>query len=171
MGSRDVSRLTGMNEQDNKRLEEWTDRELRALPDLEAPDGFLERVMDAVRQRATRRWWQCSWQGWPAGWQAAVLVGLLAVAGWVSYVGALAVEGAWGLGAALMLETWLEPLVAGLELLGTAWRAGLLVFRAWGQQVLMLGVILGVGLYALWIGLMTISARIRPVRLRQRLCL
>jgi hypothetical protein len=81
------------------------------------------------------------------------------------------VEGAWGLGAALMLETWLEPLVAGLELLGTAWRAGLLVFRAWGQQVLMLGVILGVGLYALWIGLMTISARIRPVRLRQRLCL
>lgn len=153
-----------MNKRDNKRLAEWTDRQLRALPDLEAPDGFLERVMEAVRERSTRRWWQHSWQGWPAGWQAAALLGLLVMAGCVSYAGALALEGAWGLGADLVLDAWLEPLVGGLELFGTAWRAGLLVFKAWGHQVLMLGLILGIGLYALLAGFMALGARVGPAR-------
>lgn len=64
-------------------LEREIHRELRALPPPTAPATLLPRVMAAVRQAPAAPWYTRAWRTWPAVWQAASLVVLLAVAGGV----------------------------------------------------------------------------------------
>jgi hypothetical protein len=59
-------------------LERLIDRGLRQLPAPHAPRTLLPRVMAAVEQ-AQRPWYTRAWLTWPAGWQIASLLLLLAV--------------------------------------------------------------------------------------------
>jgi len=61
-------------------LERLIDRELRALPPPRAPRTLLPRVMAAVRVSADRPWYARAWLTWPAGWQVASVLALLATA-------------------------------------------------------------------------------------------
>jgi hypothetical protein len=70
-----------MNPDYDKQLEAAVSRELKALPELSAPDALASRVMAAIEQRARVPWYRRSWQTWPAALQAASLVVLLALFG------------------------------------------------------------------------------------------
>jgi hypothetical protein len=70
-----------MNPDYDKQLEAAISRELKALPELSAPDALASRVMAAIEQRARVPWYRRSWQTWPAALQAASLVVLLALFG------------------------------------------------------------------------------------------
>ena len=60
-------------------LERLIDRELRALPAPRAPRSLLARVMAAVEVEAERPWYARAWLTWPAGWQIASALLLMAV--------------------------------------------------------------------------------------------
>jgi hypothetical protein len=59
-------------------LEQVVDRALRGLPPPRAPRTLLPRVLAAV-DVSTRPWYARGWLTWPAGWQAASLVVLIAI--------------------------------------------------------------------------------------------
>jgi hypothetical protein len=149
-----------MNPPDQDRLERLIDSELRALPDLTAPDNLLKQVMAAVQERATRPWWRRSWQDWPPGLQAVALLLLLGVAGSVSYLGAVVLDEIRMFGLETVMTGWLEPWNVVRELAGTVWRAGLLVFHAGGQQVFLLTVAFVLGVYFACVGLGTAFTQI-----------
>jgi hypothetical protein len=65
-----------MNEHDLERL---VDRRLKALPPPRAPGTLLPSVMLAVAAAAARPWYARPWRAWPAGWQVASGVALLAL--------------------------------------------------------------------------------------------
>jgi hypothetical protein len=149
-----------MKDQEPERWERMLDRELAALPEREAPEALLGRVMEAVHERSVRPWWRCSWQSWPPGLQAVALLLLLVTGGAVSYLGAVALEEIRMVGVDVVLGSWLEPVGAGLDLLSTMWRAAWLVFKAGGQQLLLLVVLFVMGLYVACVGLGTACARV-----------
>ncbi len=70
-----------MNEDENLQLKEAIDRELRALPDLRAPEGLLPRVVAAIAQRAMSPWYRRDWQTWPLRLQVVSMLVLLVAFG------------------------------------------------------------------------------------------
>lgn len=70
-----------------KKLEEAISRELKKLPELEAPRMFTSRVMAAIEQRAALPWYRCSWQTWPLGLRTASFVLLVAMFGALCFGG------------------------------------------------------------------------------------
>ena len=62
-------------------LERLVDRELRALPAPRAPRTLLPRILAAVDASVHRPWYSRAWLTWPAAWQAASVVLLLAAVG------------------------------------------------------------------------------------------
>ena len=72
-------------------LEQLVDRTLRQLPLPRAPHTLVPRVMSAVQVWASRPWYTRGWFTWPAGWQAALIVALILLAG----ASAVLLPGAW----------------------------------------------------------------------------
>jgi hypothetical protein len=71
-----------MNENNNYQLEAAVDRELKALPNLRAPQRLLPRVMAVIEQLAESPWYRRAWQTWPLPLRAvSMLVLLVAFAG------------------------------------------------------------------------------------------
>jgi hypothetical protein len=64
-----------------QQLEERLDRELKELPELQAPPALAARILSAVSRRAARPWYRRSWQAWPVSLRAASLPILLAMFG------------------------------------------------------------------------------------------
>jgi hypothetical protein len=149
-----------MSENGNQEMERMLRRELRELPDLQAPETLFHRVMLAVHERAQLPWWRCSWQGWPPGFQALALVLLIGVAASVSYLASLTIQAADLSVLTTAFEPWLNPVRSGWEVLGTVVNAGFLVFKAGGQQVLLLGAVLVFGFYFACVGLGSACARV-----------
>jgi hypothetical protein len=77
-----------MNSDYHKMLEREIDRELKALPELEAPASLSRRVLESILRRHALPWYQQSWQHWPMPlrWAAisflSLLFGALCVASW-----------------------------------------------------------------------------------------
>ena len=95
-------------------LEQGIDRELKALPQPEAPDTLVPSVMRAVALAATRTtpWYSRAWLAWPKPAQAASLafVFLAAIAAWREGP----VLWAWAMGAA-SAATPMPAWIAGLS--------------------------------------------------------
>jgi hypothetical protein len=68
-------------------LETQLDRQLKALPELTAPEGLTERVMAAIRAQEKLPWFQRSWQTWPTALRYASLLALLTLFGGLCYGG------------------------------------------------------------------------------------
>ena len=77
-----------MNSEYEKELELEIDRELKCLPELEAPFTLSRRVMQAIEQRHSLRWYNQPWQNWPVALRIAslallsIMFGGLCVASW-----------------------------------------------------------------------------------------
>jgi len=156
-----------MNPDYENELAAGIDRELKALPELLAPQTLAVRVMRAIHERAARPWYRQSWQRWPAGWQAAAFVLLVAVFGGLCYAGwqlpraeQVAVlchhAGQWaGLFSSIanILRILLGALLAGVKKLGTG-------FLAAGLAAIALA-------YALCLGLGTACVRLAYARRQQ----
>src|SRR5690349_16789548 len=68
-----------MDKTSHKLLEELMHRELRKLPDLEAPASLIPRVRSAIAARARQPWWRRPMLTWPLAMRAVFIVLLLGV--------------------------------------------------------------------------------------------
>jgi hypothetical protein len=66
-----------MNPEYQKRLETEIGRELRGLPELQAPANLSKRVMEAISRREQVPWHRQSWEMWPAAVRFAAMVLML----------------------------------------------------------------------------------------------
>jgi hypothetical protein len=153
-----------MNENKNSQLEAAVDRELKALPNLRAPQTLLPRVMAVLEQRAGLPWYRRAWQTWPLPLQAvSMLVLLVAFAGlclgsW-QLVNAPAVAS-----ATSEASGWIRILSRTLSTLGVLVNALALAVRSLGPLVLfgiMMALLLG---YAACVGFGTLYVRLAFAR-------
>ena len=54
-----------MNHEPDKNLERLIHRQLRALPDLSAPNELIPNVLAAIQARALKPWYASPWMTWP----------------------------------------------------------------------------------------------------------
>ena len=77
-----------MNSDHDQPLEQAVSRELKALPELAAPDSLTDRVLAAIERRLAAPWYRRSWEAWPVTVRLAsfalmlALFGGLCLAGW-----------------------------------------------------------------------------------------
>jgi hypothetical protein len=153
-----------MNEHESSQLEAAVDRELKALPDLRAPQGLLPRVMAAIEQRAVLPWYQRAWQTWPVPLQVVSMLVLLVafsglcVGGW-QLVHAPAVAA-----ATSEASGWFRTLSRCLSTLGVLANALVLAVRSLGPRVLS-GIVMALLLgYAACVGFGTLYVRLAFAR-------
>ena len=70
-----------MNSEHEQELEMEIDRELKGLPELNAPSTLARRVMTAIERRRALRWYNQPWQSWPMALRVTALVVLLTMFG------------------------------------------------------------------------------------------
>jgi hypothetical protein len=77
-----------MNSDHDQQLEQMISRELKSLPELDAPDSLTDRVLAAIERRVEVPWYCRSWEAWPVALRLAslalmlMLFGGLCLAGW-----------------------------------------------------------------------------------------
>ena len=67
-----------MKSEHEEKLVAEIDRELKGLPELQAPPTLLRRVMAALEARERLPWYRQAWQAWPTPLRAGALVLLIA---------------------------------------------------------------------------------------------
>src|SRR6059058_4774263 len=99
-----------MNERYEKELEQLIEREARKLPELQAPETLVHRVMLAVHAKERQPWWQRPWLTWPRAAQViSSALSAVTVASFV-YFGAAAWRAA-GIGSPLdRIFQWISSL-------------------------------------------------------------
>jgi uncharacterized membrane protein len=149
-----------MNPDYDKRLEAEISRELKALPELAAPDTLVNRVMTALEQRARVPWYRRSWQTWPVALQTASLVVLLALFGGLCLAG-------WELSQAEAATLALHRVGAwfsGLSVIGNTFNvlvsAAALAVKKLGTGFIIACLVLAGLAYALCVGLGTVYFRL-----------
>jgi hypothetical protein len=153
-----------MNENENSRLEAAVDRELKALPNLRAPQRLLTRVMAVIEQRAVLPWYRRAWQTWPVSLQVVSLIVLLVAFGGLCF-------GSWQLvhapavtAAAGEASGWFRILSTGFSTLGVLANALALAVKSLGPLALFgIGMALLLG-YATCIGFGTLYVRLAFAR-------
>jgi hypothetical protein len=149
-----------MNPDYDKQLEATINRELKALPELPAPGTLANRVMAAIGQRDRAPWYRRSWQTWPAAWQAALLVVLLALFGGLCL-------GGWQLSQAEVTMFALHRVsewFSGLNVIGNTFNAlasaTVLVAKKLGTGFIVVCLVATGTAYAMCIGLGTVYYRL-----------
>jgi hypothetical protein len=146
-----------LNESDLRAL---IDRELRQLPELPAPATLVHRVMLAVHAKARLPWWKRPWLIWPLWARLISALWLLAAVGAVCYAAGATLD------ALTLGYLWAEVgaklkslLPAGQGMLALL-NALVLVLRAWGQPVLLVGTAIVLTWYFAFVGLGTACFRV-----------
>ena len=70
-----------------KKLEVEVGRVLKDLPELEAPDLLVRRIMNRLEQHSLTIWYRRPWQTWPSGLKATSLIALLMLFVGLCYAG------------------------------------------------------------------------------------
>jgi hypothetical protein len=153
-----------MNENKNSQLEAAVDRELKALPNLRAPQSLLPRVMARIEQRAVVPWYRRAWPTWPLALQAVSMLVLLAAFAGLCF-------GSWQLVHAPAVASatsgasgWFRMLSGALGTLGVLANALVLAVKSLGSLVLfgiMMALLLG---YATCVGFGTLYVRLAFAR-------
>lgn len=153
-----------MNENKNSQLEAAVDRELKALPNLRAPQTLLPRLMAVIEQRAGLPWYRRAWQTWPVPLQAvSMLVLLVAFAGLCLGSGQL-VHAPAVASATSEASGWFKMLSTTLSTLAVLANAIALAVRSLGPLVLfgiLMALLLG---YAACVGFGTLYVRLAFAR-------
>jgi len=147
----------------HEQLQDWEDaldKELRQLPDAQAPDTLIPRVMAIVRAKAKLPWWRQTWWHWPPAAQVLVLLSFLGLVIGLSYYGPQAWEALAASSLGHTVAGWLQvftPLVDGLTALVNAFA---LILRQTGKLALILAAAVCLALYVSCLGLGTMMYRV-----------
>jgi hypothetical protein len=76
-----------MNRDNEEQFETEIDRELKGLPELQAPASLIPRVMAALESRAAVPWFMRSWPAWPVALKASSFLLLAALFCGLCYAG------------------------------------------------------------------------------------
>jgi len=138
-----------MNEPNEKLLERLIEGELRKLPELQAPETLVHRVMLAVHAKERQPWWQRPWLTWPRAAQViSSALSAVTVAAFV-YFGAAAWRAA-GLGSPLdSIFQWISSLAPLWDWLVTLANALALVLQKAGQPYLLIALGIAAAMYLL----------------------
>ena len=138
-----------MNEHNERQLEQLVHRELRRLPDLQAPETLVHRVMLAVHANERRPWWQRPWLTWPRSAQLISFALCAATVAGLVYVGAVGLR-AMGIGSPLdKLWGWISSLAPLWDWLVTLANALALVLQKAGQPYLLIALGVAAAMYLL----------------------
>jgi hypothetical protein len=149
-----------MNPDYDKQLEAAISRELKALPELVAPDALANRVMGAIGQRARVPWYCRSWQTWPVALQAAALVVLLALFGGLCFGGWQLSQTETASFALHRVEEWFSGLSMIQNTFNVLVNAAVLVVKKLGTGFIVTCLVAaGIG-YAMCVGLGTVYFRL-----------
>jgi len=96
---------------EHEELAGFIDRELRRLPELEAPPELGMQILQRIRAQAARPWWRRSFWDWP--WQMRLPAGVMFMA--------LATALVWGL-STVSLGALFEGLQGRLHQASPAWQ-------------------------------------------------
>jgi hypothetical protein len=144
---------------ENKSLEQLIQRELSKLPERQAPDTLIPRVLARIEARARRHWWQRPWTQWPIGLQV-VSVPLLLASAAALVVGSSAV---WRLYAAQLsfqsLSDGLGTVSDAWDILETLGNALLVLTRGVGQEWVLMALLVPFVMYLACVGLGTLCYR------------
>ena len=156
--------MSVMNSEEQRLLETEIDRELKALPHLQAPATLVGRVMRSIEQRATLPWYRQSWQLWPVGVQAAAFLLMAAMFGSLCF-------GSWKLAQLESMSVAMRQVGGWFAEIGAVWNAVqavltalLLVVKQLGTGVLIWCLTALAITYATCIGLGTVYLRLGLAR-------
>lgn len=79
-----------MRQEPHEQLQDWEealDEQLRQLPDVQAPETLIPRVMAVVLAKAQSPWWRQTWWHWPPAAQVLVLLSFVGAMIGLSYYG------------------------------------------------------------------------------------
>jgi hypothetical protein len=153
-----------MNENENLELEAAVDRELKALPNLRAPQSLLPRVMAAIEQRSVAPWYRRDWQTWSPPLQAVSMLVLMAGFGGLCIGSWQLVHASAVTSAAGEASGWFRMLSTCFNAVCVLGNAFALAIRSLGPRVLT-GIVLAMLLgYAACVGFGTLYVRLAFAR-------
>jgi hypothetical protein len=147
-----------MENDSEKQLEELIHRELRKLPELQAPATLILRVRSAIAAQARQPWWQKPLVTWPLAMRVAFVAVLVAILGLAGFFGA---EISYGVSFAsqkvAQLSTSFTPLWEHLVALANA---VLILGQTLSSHLLIYGALLLGVMYLVCIGVGTLCFRV-----------
>ncbi len=149
-----------MDRHTDNQWEEVLDRELKTLPDRQAPSTLLPRVMAAVQAKARLPWWRRAWRTWPPAAQILSLLlfsGLLGLVTWVAMHGWSAESAAH---ATRLLSDWTAPISRFWSCLTALANALVLVSKTANGYALLGAGIFCMAMYLSCVGLGTVFYRV-----------
>ena len=161
-----------MNPDYEQKLEKQIDQELKALPELRAPDSLAPRVMALIDSRSAVPWYLGGWQNWAFALRWSFLAALAIGFAGLCYAAALLAHAAPVSMAIQRVETWLTGLSAVGRTLDALWGSACTVARN-ASPACLFAVLFGLALgYALFLGLGTVYVRValaatKPSRFQQ----
>jgi len=147
----------------NEHLQQWEnalDEELRQLPDVEAPETLIPRVMAIVLAKAKLPWWRQTWWHWPAPAQVFVVLSFVGLVIGLSCYGPQAWDALAGSPLGHTVAGWLQALTPLADCLSALVNAFALILRQTGTLALILGAAVCLALYLSCLGLGTMMYRV-----------
>lgn len=147
-----------------ERLAALIDRELKQLPEQEAPATLVPRVLAALRQRAALPWYRTAWQTWPYALQVASLAVLGAMFGGLCFGGWELSHGATANEVTQVLQQWFSGFSVAGNVLSVIAHAGLLAAQHLGPVFLAGCAFAALAAYLSCLGLGTAFVRLAVAR-------
>ncbi len=149
-----------MNPDYENKLDVEIGRFLRNLPELEAPDPLVRRVMNRLEQRSRIIWYRRSWQTWPLRLQTTSLIALLMLFIGLCYAGLEFSHAGITTAAGHRVGEWLSNLSAGTNTFMVLLNSMCLVVKKLGTGFIIASLFaIGLG-YVMCVGLGTIYMRL-----------
>jgi hypothetical protein len=149
-----------MNPHDEKQLETAISRELKALPNLQAPGSLAARVMATIEQRQAVPWYRQAWQYWPLPVRAIATLVLVASFSSLCFLSWQFVQTPDFAAASSRVGSWFGSLGTIWNAFGVLKSALFLAVKSVNPAILIgCGVALALG-YAMCLGLGTVYVRL-----------
>lgn len=141
-------------------LEKLIHRALAKLPELQAPETLIPRVLETIRIEARRPWWRRSWFYWPFGARVVSVVFALSIMTLIFTGTAFLWQDAAGAVELEVAEPWFARISAIGDILGTMAGAALVVWNSISKLWLLLCMIVAFMMYVACVGIGTLCFRL-----------
>ena len=149
-----------MKHNNEDKLEKLIHHALAKLPELQAPDTLLPRVLETIRTRTLKPWWRRSWFSWPFGARVISLAFAVSLLGVIFTGTAFLGQDAASIVRLEVADPWLAKLSIAGEILGTLSGAVLVIWNAISKLWLLLSLVMAFLMYVSCVGIGTICFRL-----------